>query len=58
MFYISCGIIMKNNNYNFDPADWQGRRQDQVESSYKIIGYSVIGLFIWLLVAAIIHIGT
>ena len=25
-----------------DDFDWQGKRRDQVESSYKIIGYTVL----------------
>jgi len=26
----------------FNPRDWQGRRKDQVESSYMILGISIV----------------
>jgi len=29
-----------NENWNFN--DWQGKRRDQVESSYKIAGFSLL----------------
>ena len=45
---------MRSNEYKFDPADWQGRRQDQVESSYKIIGWTVVFGLIWTILAVII----
>ena len=44
---------MKNNDYQFNPADWQGRRQDQVESSYKVFGWAVIAGIIWIVLTII-----
>jgi len=34
---------MKKENWN--PNDWQGKRKDQLEYSYKVVFYSTIVIF-------------
>jgi hypothetical protein len=36
---------MKNNDW--DPEDFQGKSQKQVEASYKIIGWAISGMVIF-----------
>ena len=42
-------IEKKNNemdNIDFKPEEWQGKRKDQVESSYKIFWWSLVGIIV------------
>lgn len=39
---------------NWNPNEWQGKRKDQVESSYKVVGYSfILIIFIGILLTII-----
>ena len=38
-----------NKDYEFNPEDWQGRRKDQVESSYKIMAWTILFFIIWII---------
>lgn len=46
-------ITMKTMDSDFNPEDWQGRMANQVESSYKAIGWGFL-LFLGLLLTALI----
>jgi len=41
---------------DWNPNDYQGKRQDQVEGSYKIVGYCFLGLLILLVICSLINI--
>lgn len=54
MFYTKSGIYMeKNDEYQFDPNDWQGRRKKQVEYSYKVVYWTFTLGIIWTILALI-----
>jgi hypothetical protein len=40
--------MKKGETYKFNPEDFQGKRQDQVESSYKVIGWAMMMLVIYM----------
>jgi hypothetical protein len=40
---------MKNKKWNTN--DWQGKRKDQIESSYKIAFYSIVGMILIIAIA-------
>lgn len=42
--------------YDFNPDDWQGRRKDQVESSYKAVGWTFLLFVALFLIAKILGI--
>jgi len=40
---------MDNENKEWNPKDWQGRKKHQIETGYKIMGFSmmiVLGFFL------------
>ena len=43
---------MKDKNWN--PEEWQGRSKENVETSYKLAFYSMMGMVAILIIAAII----
>lgn len=43
---------MKNKNWN--PNDWQGRSKKNVETSYKLTFYSIVGMIATLIIASLI----
>jgi|LakMenEpi03Aug12_release.lakeMendotaPanAssembly.Ray.scaffolds.fasta_scaffold3923771_2 hypothetical protein len=38
-------------NKEWDTNDWQGKRKEQIESSYKIAFYAIIGMGIVILIS-------
>ena len=43
---------MNNSEWNTD--DWQGKRKDQIESSYKIAFYAIIGMIVIITISYLI----
>ena len=43
-----------NKNKKWNPDEWQGRSKENVEASYKFAFYSMIGMVITLVIAAIV----
>ena len=44
--------MKKNKNWN--PDEWQGRSRENVEASYRLAFYSMVGMVAILIIAAII----
>lgn len=40
-----------NSNSEWNNNDWQGKRKDQIESSYKIAFYAIVGMAIIILIS-------
>lgn len=44
---------MENKEWN--PRDWQGKSKHQLESSYKILGWAILGMVIFGIVGYLIN---
>jgi len=44
---------MTKKKRTWDPMDWQGRRREQVEGNYKVLGVTVAVLALVLLISVV-----
>lgn len=44
---------MENKEWN--PRDWQGKSKNQIESSYKIMGWTLLGMVIFGIIGYLIN---
>ena len=44
---------MTKKKESWDPGDWQGRRREQVEGNYKVLGITVAVLALTLLISVV-----